>query len=232
MSRTLLVVGAKKDGLGRYIRDTALALFGPGTVPEAEQWTVATAGVSGEDYELDLTGDANRMVELLDALKPDHIVCTVGINEPRSNKLAGWYEKHFSVNCTGPMRLLEAWLMIAEASANTKHYVAISSNSAHIARTASDAYCASKAALSMALRCKARALAGNPVLVYGYEPGLLSGTGMTQESRQRFSGPLHRMPGVAVGLSPYRLAGMVVRNLTHGDVELNGCMLRVDAGEM
>lgn len=233
--RRLLVVGARDGGLGSYVREMALAQYGPGAVPTAEQWKVSTAGVSGEDYELDITGPTSRMVELLDALKPHHVVCTAGINKPRSNGLANWYEEHFSVNCVGPMRLLGAWLMLDPLLSEewrAGHYVAISSNSAQVARTNSDAYCASKAALSMALRCKARALAGKPVVVYGYEPGLIAGTQMTQDASSRFRGkPLTRMPGLTNGISPHQLAGMVVRNLAYGDVELNGCMLRVDAGD-
>jgi NAD(P)-dependent dehydrogenase (short-subunit alcohol dehydrogenase family) len=173
---------------------------------------------------------------LLRVVQPNHIVYTAGVNDP-----GGTWDEHFAVNCVGAMNLLECWQgMCSSDEVETPfdgHYVAISSNSAHIARTGSGMYCASKAALSMALRVAAREAgrAGLPFSVYGYEPGLLKGTPMTEEVKARLGRgaiPLHRMVGVeADGISRQWLALQIVHNLRNDGRPLNGCLLRLDAGE-
>lgn len=226
----LLVVGAQGGSLGAAVAQMA----------REQGWEVDTAGISGEDQRLDLVQHTQGELEaLVRRLCPDHIVCTAGINHPRrAYKSTGdWYEQHFAVNCTGPMRLLDAWLAFGpDGDVPWQHFVAISSNSAGIPRSNSAAYCASKAALSMSLRVRARDVAGVkvPVSVYGYEPGLLAGTPMTQEARERFNGPLTRMQGIGLedGLSAHGVAGHVIRNIGFGGPELNGVLLRLDAGEI
>lgn len=230
----LLVVGAQPNSLGAAIADTAR--------DEPYGWEVVTAGRSrAEDYELDLVHYTDRELQILvSRLAPDHIVCTAGINHPREaySSQAYWMAEHFNVNATGPMRLLNAWLkQYGRSDIPSPHFVAISSNSAVIPRSSSAAYCASKAALSMGLRVAARdaAIMGYGVSIYGYEPGLLAGTPMTAEVAKRFPNtPLTRMRGAMVehGLTPSGLAGHIVRNLAFGGPELNGCLLRLDAGEV
>lgn len=228
----VLVIGARMGSLGMHIADYAAELG----------MQVVTAGISGENYYYHVVDSTAQ--DFLHMLQPDHIVYTAGINEP------GWdYDRHFAVNCTGAMKLLGAWRTVQSELAQVvpvdprrfNHYVAISSNSAHIARTNSGPYCASKAALSMAIRVAARELAreNSQTIAYGYEPGLLAGTPMTTRTAARLGGPedpfgpvLHRMPGVdGRGLDPVYLAGMVVRNLFSAGRQLNGCLLRIDAGE-
>jgi hypothetical protein len=69
-------------------------------------------------------------------------------------------------------------------------------------------------------------------LIYGYEPGLLRGTPMTQEVKPRTDAPPHRMPGVpAGGIDPARLAQLIGHNIAQGGYELNGTMIRLDGGE-
>lgn len=226
----LLVVGARDGSLGAAVADVA----------REAGMEVTTAGILGEERKLNLVTSTKPQVEwtMRDA-RPDHIVCTAGINYPRRgySTTSMWYADHFAVNCTGPMRLLDAWLAFGpDGDVPWQHFVAISSNSAGIPRSDSAAYCASKAALSMALRVRARDCAGHslPVSVYGYEPGLIQGTAMTNAVRERFNGPLTRMKGIGLedGLSAYGLAGHIVRNLMHGGPELNGCLMRLDAGEV
>lgn len=226
----LLVVGAKGGSLGAAVRSAA----------QEQGWEVVTAGIGSEDHTLDLVQDTQGEVErLVRLLRPDHIVCTAGINHPRRafKSTGDWYAEHFAVNCTGPMRLLDAWLAFGpDGDVPWQHFVAISSNSAGIPRTNSAAYCASKSALSMSLRVRARDVAGVkvPVSVYGYEPGLLEGTPMTQEVRGRFNGPLTRMQGIGLedGLSVHGMASHIIRNIGFGGPELNGVLLRLDAGEI
>jgi NAD(P)-dependent dehydrogenase (short-subunit alcohol dehydrogenase family) len=234
----ILVVGAAEGGLGEAISQ---AIF-------EDPWTgsVVTAGIAGEQEHLDLS-ERHTVLPFLEAVQPSHVICTVGINIPFSIKAdeGSYYMRALQAsmesNVLLPMGLLsdfttywakrrsqwkENWEM------NRAHFVAISSNSAHIARSRSGPYCASKAALSMALRCAARELAEEEMVVYGCEPGLLEGTPMTKTSREAFAGELHRMPGVPprTGLSTRAIARMVVGNLRAGR-ELNGTMIRVDAGE-
>lgn len=235
----VLVVGAKPDSLGdqlaRQIRSVEDLLGG------SYDWTVFTAGISGqEDLLLDVRS-YSAMLEVLADLRPDHIVCTVGINNPQENyrTMSAWFEDHLAINCVGPMRLLEAWMAVQPmhdpVSGRERHFVAVSSNSAHIARRDSAAYCASKAALSMALRVRGREMAtgGMSLVVHGYEPGLLFGTPMTEKVANRFSGSvLHRMPGIHPGgLSPMVVSRLILRDLLYGGRELNGVMQRIDAGE-
>lgn len=229
----LLVVGARPGSLGAAVKELAQSSeFG---------WDVVTAGVADEEHTLHLVHQTQGQIEgLLRMVSPDAIVCTAGINKPRRQygDTGGWYADHFSVNCAGPMRLLDAWLAFGpDVDVPWAHYVAVSSNSAQIPRSQSAAYCASKAALSMALRCRARdvARAGVSMSVYGYEPGLIAGTPMTKDTERRFPGqPLTRMVGPVVehGLSPYGLAAHIVRNIGFGGPELNGCLVRLDAGEI
>lgn len=228
----VLIIGARENSLGAYIASIA----------GDETPHVLTAGVSGEeDYHLDIN-DRDEILDVLEQVRPTHIVCTAGVNRQRAEatNFEWWMASSFAINCIGPMAVLDAWLnnfaMKPSSSVAGKdglqHFVAISSNSAHIARRNSMAYCASKAALSMSLRVAARDLAGTTMLVYGYEFGLLADTPMTTEVRGRLGGqPAHRMPGVGAGIDPSVAALAVVNGLAHGGRELNGCLLRLDAGE-
>lgn len=241
----LLVIGARIGSLGHAVLGVA----------EEKGWDVTSAGVSGdEDVSCDITDNA-AVHKLFDNLvfDPWHsIVCTAGINvEGSIRDTEGTCKLMDSlvVNAVGPLYLLHAWqkwwlhnidethLALGndniEAPLVPLHFVAVSSNSAHIARSQSLAYCASKAALSMGIRCAARELSHTWLNVYGYEPGWLSGTPMSQEVQERlgFDAPRHRIPGDRT-VDPAALAHLIVRNLENRYSSLNGCMLRLDGGEM
>lgn len=213
----LLVVGARPGSLGAAV---AKAGYHAG-------FEVTTAGNSygpGENLRMDLTQifSTNKLVE---RHQWDHVVCTAGVNL-EGERLA----VHMEANFFGPMNLLDAWVRCHEHVTIVRHFVAISSNSAHIARSGSVGYCASKAALSMGIRCVARAQAQKPLAIYAYEPGWLSGTPMSQEVATRLSGPSHRIPS-GESVDPAQLAEMIITNIVRGDKSLNGCTLRVDGGE-
>lgn len=227
----LLVVGAAMGSLGRAVYEAARPYF-----------DATTAGINqgAETHYLDVT-EPDDIASVLNRFRPEHIVCTAGINEtdgtvPMENAdYAWWLERSFRVNSSGPMVLLHHWSTYAGAEdwlPGPKHFVAISSNSAHIARSGSAAYCMSKAALSMGLRCAAREMAGGDLVVYGYEPGWLDGTPMSARVARRFGDATaqHRIPG-GQGVDVARLAGLIVRNLRYGGPELNGTGIRVDGGE-
>lgn len=228
---TVLVVGAQSSSLGAAIAHQA----------RGAGYHVVTAGLHDEDFPMDAARDeVGALSAALSTLAPHHVVCTIGVNQPEQlgEDLTDWYDWHFRVNVIAPMRLLDAWWRLRLDGRTTVpdgHYVAISSNSARIPRSGSAAYCASKAALSMALRVKARegALDARAPIVYGYEPGLIAGTPMTAQTAENWPGqPLTRMrnPRLSAGLPASAVAWQVVQNLTLGP-ELGGCLFRLDADE-
>jgi NAD(P)-dependent dehydrogenase (short-subunit alcohol dehydrogenase family) len=235
----LLVVGARGFSLGAAVKAEA----------EMVGYQVDTAGINQEEHYLNLTTcSADRIRRTLRKVEPDHVVCTVGINNPREDKDPYlWYEDHFRANVIGPMRLLHefaGWIVQERLDGDEyaagdylRHFIAISSNSAVIPRTASAAYCASKAALSQALRVSAREARGGDTgfIVYGYEPGWLGNTPMSDRVSGRFpEGGLHRMRGRALadGVSTAALAAQIVGGLNVPGAALNGALLRYDGGEL
>lgn len=214
---------------------------------EWEFGAVNTAGITDEEIRLDLLRSP-RISEVLTQCRPDIIVCTVGINQPVDIVdafLPAKMHNSFQTNVTGPMDLLRHFVaspVRPERGDAVKKFVAISSNSARIARRNSVAYCASKAALSMALRVAARELApGGHVAVWGYEPGLLDGTPMSRETARDFASRqgrepeeliMHRMPGVPPeGIPPADLARRIVQDLATFSYAHNGIIIPFDAGE-
>lgn len=245
---TLLVVGAAIDSLGEAVAEAAddgpysftdivtagITPLEPGADGEAK----AGDPTVYEDYKMDLRHIAS-IKQVLWEVKPDVLVCTAGVNTPVSitDTFADLVmEEAFHTNVIGVMALLRNFIL-AEGSgywngAVKKKFVAISSNSARIPRRKSLAYCASKAALSMALRVAARELADTGVAVWGYEPGLLAGTPMTQEAQAVWSGPLHRMRGVPVGGLDARLfAQFILHDVANASPALNGLLIPFDADE-
>ena len=235
----LLVVGARKGSLGSWVAQIA---------GQSGDWIVTTAGVSGEEkLELDITNYTDVEVLFNEDATPWHsIVCTAGVNldcSIRDEIFYGQLAESMMTNATGPLHLLHRWQdwwlnnldglgIEEETPAVPMHFVAVSSNSAHIARSQSLAYCASKAALSMGIRCAARELAGTWLNVWGVEPGWLSGTPMSKEVNQRFEygQPRHRIPGDRT-VDPAALAHLIVGGLRNPYSSLNGCLLRIDGGE-
>lgn len=223
VSDSLLVIGAAPGSLGQRIAQVA---------DEECGIVVRTAGISGETYELDLvTYPFQRPSSLEEFMQTCSVVCTAGVN-------TDLFDKSFSVNATGPMELCQKWAWMRAGSVGRRidHWVSIGSNSSEIARGGSAAYCASKAALKQGMRCLARDFAREdlPVSVYGYEPGWINDTPMSNTVTDRLGGPtakLHRMIGQD-GLSKGFLARMIIDNMgVSGGRELNGCWLRIDAGE-
>lgn len=221
----VLIVGARPSSLGDHI-----AVELRGKVDE-----VVRAGISHEPVLLDVC-DARRCQEIIKNTEPTHIVCTVGVNWPAPFYRHGWdvvAQDHMDANFFGPMNLLSAFEEWLEEMPGT--FVAISSNSAHIARSNSAAYCASKAALSMALRCAARdaTRAGKPLRIWGYEPGALAGTPMTSAVAGRLGEdvPMSRMLTNPAGLPVATVAGMVARDLLVGGPVLHGTVVRLDNGD-
>lgn len=220
-----LVVGAREGSLGEAIAEVLSADHG---------LDVVTAGISGEDRAMDILVKRD-VTRVLTRVEPNLLVCTVGINRRADFFADDNFDKemvwHLTTNAAAPLMLLREFVNRPMCA---RQFVAVSSNSAHIARGGSAPYCASKAALSMGLRVAARECAGAPV-IWGVEPGYIEDTPMSQETKFNFEGPLHRIPGVKprVGLSRSEMALHIVALALNGmsGMALNGATIRLDGGE-
>lgn len=234
----MLVVGAAPSSLGEAIYIEAFTNY--------DFSAVHTAGIGEEQIKMDVTHSL-RVKEVLQEVQPDIVVCTVGANVPASIDdpwLMTKLSDSFMTNVTGVMTVLGQFLgstLRDGREGKVKKFIAVSSNSAHIPRTRSLPYCASKAALSMALRVAARELGpAGQTMVWGYEPGLLAGTPMTRETEAQFgvgSAPgqfrMHRMKGVAPeGIPVTDLAARIVYDAATFTPAMNGLMVPFDAGEI
>lgn len=235
MGNSLLVVGTRPASLGMRVQRKA----------REAGFNVDTAGITVENHRVDFS-DVDAVHKFLEENLFDHVVCTIGINMEGTLQGKGWIkslESQMRTNYLAPMILMSEWSRVwrdaitADANLKTtiKHFVAISSNSAQVARANSGGYCASKAALSMGIRCAAREQAKWPFSIYGYEPGWLDGTPMSEMVRTRLQqsdqrAAMHRIPG-GRGINPDYLADLIVGNLLTSSKSLNGCLLRVDGGE-
>lgn len=218
--KTLLIWGARKKSIGDGVAKMWRDMF---------DGHVVTAGISGEENYLVHTSDDEEVRGLYSEVKPDHVLCTIGRNESLeeyAGPMEGWLQDLFDANVTTPMSLLNTWLDCDPPKGG--HYVVISSNSAHIPRSQSMAYCATKAALSMAVRCAARDLqkANFDLTVYGWEPGLVKGTPMSDGKGGT------RMLGLPQGISRRSLAHQIVSALAFGGPEYSGTLIRLDNGEV
>lgn len=218
----LLIFGARKKSLGHAIGKMWNDIY---------ERPLLTVGISGEEHMNVLIDDPDELGQVFQNFKPTKVVCTIGMNtELGEGDFEYWMMDHLRTNAYLPMHILMTWLQQEGdgAPGAGAHFVAISSNSAHIPRSKSMAYGASKAALSMAIRCAARdvAKAEMPMSIYGYEPGLIKGTPMSGERGGT------RMLGLPQGISRRTLAGQIVHNLGFGGTELNGVLMRLDAGEV
>lgn len=229
--RRLLVLGARPNSIGYEIERAA----------RQDGWLTKTAGVSNENLHVDVQ-NMRVLSELFHQQHWNAVVCTVGINGQSSimnSRYLKVLDDHMATNFQGVMAALHLWVQswrgVGMPINGHPQFVVISSNSAHIARSMSSAYCASKAALSMAVRCVGREMASWNLSVYGYEPGWVSGTPMSKEVDRRIQSgqPRHRIPG-SRELSARELARIVVDNMMamdRGAGFLNGCMIRLDGGE-
>jgi NAD(P)-dependent dehydrogenase (short-subunit alcohol dehydrogenase family) len=221
----VLVVGAREGSLGHHV---AAELHNAGAA-------VHTAGIGNEALKLNASfaHDARRVYE---EVRPTHVVCTVGANIGGPVYGQSFIDDAFDsmlFNYFYPMNLLTWYMEWLCGMPGT--FVAVSSNSAHIARSNSGSYCASKAALSMGLRCAARDVsrAGLPVSIWGYEPGALADTPMTQAVQQRIGKetPMSRMLTHPAGLNTKMVANIIARDTIRHASVLHGSLVRLDNGD-
>lgn len=222
MSRLLVLGGA--GGIGSAVVERAEAY--------QLQPFVGDQSLTGPG-KLDI-GNGAQVVELIRKFGPfHHVVVASGINletKVRALNLHTDAKRQMEVNYLGPMVALQAWLR--QPNVELGHFVVVSSNSAHIPRSQSLGYCASKAALSMAIRCAARAEAKGLATIWGVEPGWVEGTPMSERVKTRVKdGQRHRIPGNRTQ-GPEVVADFIVEGIVNNMRSFNGCMFRLDGGEL
>lgn len=231
MDRKLLIIGARTGGLGAHMAEEARQLE-----PRWGDGRVVTAGVSGdEDTYVDIT-DATTWTTLILNGQFTDVVCTVGVNDPQFG-----FDWHLKVNASGPLQFCDWWAFECAKQIEEGipfNFVGISSNSAHVPRSPSAPYCASKAALSMGLRTLGRKYArqtGGQVRIWGYEPGWLEGTPMSKDSAEALSDGFspHRIPaGYDAGINPKLLCSKILDDMIIYSEMLQCTMQRIDMGDM
>jgi NAD(P)-dependent dehydrogenase (short-subunit alcohol dehydrogenase family) len=121
-----------------------------------------------------------QLAKAFDQFKPNWIVYCAGVNQlmPAHTFADADALNMMDINALGFMRVISL-AAAAEAHLKPSSIVAISSDAARIPMRNSMAYCASKAALSMAVRCAARELAP-AIRVNAIAPGVVEGTAMSE----------------------------------------------------
>ena len=122
--------------------------------------------------------NAEALAVAIEESRPSHVVYSIGVNY--LDWLGDLDERHFNriitVNVWGFVRTLQA---LREAGCGPCSVVVISSDAAIRPMRTSLAYCASKAALEMAMRVASRELADEGWRINAVAPGKVEGTGMT-----------------------------------------------------
>lgn len=232
----VLIVGA--GGVGEALRQN----FG-------REYDVHTAGIAGEMFKLDIANPAEVAVFFRHSEHSgelyDHVVVASGVNNPAhitSLALHRSMVSQMEVNYLGPMMVLSKWLRSwvdgkkngEHVEAHPHHFVVVGSNSAHIPRSDSAGYCASKAALEMGIRVAAREAARRwaTVSVWGVNPGWIVDTRMSRQVERKLGDkPAHRIPGNRV-LRADQVARFILEQVVYDRRYLNGTMVRMDGGEI
>lgn len=128
---------------------------------------------------LDVTNDdPDAMMAVLEECQPDSVVYSVGINELEWS----WaleresFERIMRANVWGFINVLRT----LQTTSRPYSVLAITSDAAYRPMRTSMAYCASKAALDMAIRVASRELAAEGWRINGLAPGKVEGTAMTK----------------------------------------------------
>ena len=130
--------------------------------------------------EVDVTRE-DTLWDYITEVEPTHVVYSAGVN------YLDWIEdihpekfaEIMAVNLWGFVSTVQA-LMRTWRESDTMSIVAITSDAAYRPMRTSLAYCASKAALDMAIRCASRELAPRGWRINGVAPGKVADTPMTE----------------------------------------------------
>lgn len=164
--RVLVLGGATEDSIGHGIVMRLNELGHKTEAPDADVLDVTTVG------------GYNALMELLEFFRPDSVVYSVGVNELEWSAYLEResFDRIMGANVWGFINVMKA----LQATGLPYSVLALTSDAAYRAMRTSIAYCASKAALDMAIRVASRELAGEGWRVNGLAPGKVDGTGMTK----------------------------------------------------
>lgn len=167
MPQSVLVLGgATRGGIGWAICDRLRAM---GHYPSAP-----------DEFAIDVTQDWGEVAlsQHLDETGPTSVVYSVGINELEWawNLERDAFDRIMAANVWGFINLIGR----LQETGKAYSVLAITSDAAYRPMRTSLAYCASKAALDMAIRVASRELAAEGWRINGLAPGKVEGTEMTQ----------------------------------------------------
>jgi len=164
----LLVVGGARQGIGTAVAGLAVKNGLDVNVPDL--------------YALDVTkqGTIDRYLKIHGPF--DLVVYSVGMQKLQTiNKIDMSTVHHiFDLNVNGYLRVITSLVKHQHGG----RVCAVVSNASHTPMRGSIAYCTSKAALAMAVRCAARELAPHWVMT-GVSPGVVDETPMTKSVDQQ-----------------------------------------------
>lgn len=143
----------------------------------------------------------------------------------------------FDVNVMGFIRVLD---VMARSSINGLRMVAVSSDAATRPMRGSVNYCASKAALDMAVKCAAREMGPRGWRVNAVSPGMTAPTGMSDYidervpelrgwSRERAADYELRQAVIPRRATPYEVGTLIMQTLEAPDY-LNGSVITINGG--
>jgi len=163
--------GATQDSIGHAIVMRLNELGHKTEAPEPDVLDVTT------------TGGYNALMELLEFFRPDSVVYSVGVNELEWSAYLEResFDRVMGANVWGFINVMKA----LQATGLTYSVLALTSDAAVRPMRTSIAYCASKAALSMAIRVASRELASEGWRINGLAPGKVDGTAMTRYVDER-----------------------------------------------
>jgi NAD(P)-dependent dehydrogenase (short-subunit alcohol dehydrogenase family) len=128
--------------------------------------------------------ELNEVHNLIGSIKPDRIVYAVGVNYLSwiQHISGATFDAILQANLIGFARVIQYAAVLDYGPVNV---VAVSSDAAVRPMRTSLMYCASKAALDMAVKCAARELAPIGWRVNAVSPGMVEGTDMTLQVDQQ-----------------------------------------------
>lgn len=208
MTRNVLVFGgATPDSIG----------FG---IVEALQFRGHKVFAPDQDFLDVAKATVGQWTALLYDFRPDAVVYSVGVNELEWS----WaieqesFERIMMANVWGFINMMKG----LQGTGRAYSVLALTSDAAHRPMRTSIAYCASKAALDMAIRVAARELSPEGWRVNGLAPGKVAGTAMTKYVDERVMQIRHFETREEA--SAYEMAGNPLgRQLTVSEIAAVAC---------
>lgn len=223
------------------IKQQNALILGGGTIGRATGDLLAKMGCSVYVTEKDGCDvmDPEAIRQEISETQPTHVVYTAGVNvlDWIANVQPEDFAEIMAVNLWGFVDLLKA----LQETGRAYSVVALTSDAATRPMRTSIAYCASKAALDMAIRVASRELASEGWRINGVAPGKVADTGMTRyvdkrvlevrgwtqehaEAYEKASSPLGRK------ISPVEVAAVVAHVLLSEAAAWTGDIVTINGG--